>query len=64
MTEYQNHAIGRNYVCMDKDPEAIRGQQDNTNGALFYFVQGSCKSLGHCPPYTEGSELTCVVCSK
>ena len=64
MTGHFSHQRAYNYACMDKDPEALTGLQSNLNGALFYFVQGSCATLGHCPPYIEGAELTCVVCSK
>ncbi|XP_067931698.1 uncharacterized protein [Watersipora subatra] len=53
-----------NYVCMDKEPEALTGLHTNTDGALFYFVQGACGELGYCPPYIANAELTCVVCSK
>ena len=64
MTGHHTQQRGYNYACVDKDPEAIRGLHANTNGALFYFVQGSCKELGECPPYIQGAELTCVVCSR
>ncbi|XP_067934124.1 uncharacterized protein, partial [Watersipora subatra] len=53
-----------NYVCVDKDPEAMAGLGESYNGALMYFVQGDCPALGRCPPYINGAELTCVVCSK
>lgn len=64
MSGYYGHKRAYNYECVDKEPEAIAGRNGNENGALFYFVQASCPSLGHCPPYIEGAELTCVVCSK
>jgi len=52
------------FECMDAEPEAIAGRSVNENGALFYFQRASCSSTGHCPPYIEGAELTCVVCTK
>ncbi|XP_067932886.1 uncharacterized protein [Watersipora subatra] len=64
MSGHYNHKRACNYVCMDKEPEALTGLHASTNGALFYFVQGSCARLGSCPPYIEGAELACVVCSK
>ena len=35
MTEHRSHHR-RAAACMDKDPEAVRGEAANTNGALFY----------------------------
>ena len=51
------------YVCLDNRPETEQGGHHNDNGALFYFVEGRCGSLP-CPPYIDGRELTCVVCTK
>ncbi|XP_078703910.1 uncharacterized protein LOC144928979 [Branchiostoma floridae x Branchiostoma belcheri] len=51
------------FVCMDGEPEVLPGGEGNDNGALFYPVEARCGSLP-CPPYVEGRELTCVVCTK
>ncbi|CAI9737344.1 Hypothetical predicted protein [Octopus vulgaris] len=51
------------YVCVDYAPEADPAGYRNEEGALLYFVQAACGSLP-CPPYVNGRELTCVVCSK
>ncbi|KAI8507943.1 hypothetical protein Bbelb_141830 [Branchiostoma belcheri] len=59
-----DHGHGRTeFVCMDGEPEVLPGGEGNDNGALFYPVEGRCGSLP-CPPYVEGRELTCVVCTK
>ena len=59
-----HHSYHRSeFVCMDKTPEADDKGFRNEDGALFYFVEGSCGSLP-CPPYDNGKELTCVVCTK
>ncbi|ELU03540.1 hypothetical protein CAPTEDRAFT_175203 [Capitella teleta] len=51
------------YTCMDAAPGSdVAGYRDE-NGALFYSVDGVCGSLP-CPPYINGRELTCVVCTK
>ncbi|XP_015764089.1 PREDICTED: short-chain collagen C4-like [Acropora digitifera] len=63
MTEYFNHAHENEFVCIDKDAEAIPGSHGDTNGALLYNVQATCTTLP-CKPYIDGYELTCVVCSK
>ncbi|XP_067932883.1 uncharacterized protein [Watersipora subatra] len=64
MSGHHTQKRAYSYVCMDKEPESLTGSHANTDGALFYFVQGSCNRLGYCPPYIDGAELTCVVCSK
>ena len=51
------------YVCVDAHPNTLPSGYSDQNGALFYFVEGICGSL-ECPPYLNGRELTCAVCSK
>ena len=39
----------------------------NHDGALLYFVKTDCRGsgdTGHCPPYDEDKQLTCVVCTR
>jgi len=62
----QNHEHKRGeYICLDEAPE-IRGGNgcDKRNGALLYPVQATCSSSLACPPYVQGWELACIVCSK
>ena len=62
MTEkYTHHRTAA--VCMDKDPEAVRGEAADTNGALFHHTEAVCNGID-CPPYDPEKELTCVVCTK
>ncbi|KAK3091479.1 hypothetical protein FSP39_020140 [Pinctada imbricata] len=61
MAEYRNHNRGK-FICVDEKPEGLYGSQSNDNGYLLYAVEGICGSLP-CPPYVNGRELTCVVCS-
>ncbi|XP_053378497.1 uncharacterized protein LOC123537994 [Mercenaria mercenaria] len=64
MSGYYSPKGPSEYVCVDDQPEGIKkadGNQDH-NGKLFYFVEGSCGAL-KCPPYTGGWELTCAICS-
>ena len=52
------------FVCVDGNPEVFRDSVgDITNVGLFGHVEAMCSSLP-CPPYEEGKEVTCVVCSK
>ena len=58
-----DHAAATEYVCLDANPETIPGGFSDQDGKLFYLVEGMCGSL-ECPPYENGRELTCAVCSK
>ena len=58
-----DEAAASEFVCLDNRPEALQGGHTNQNGKLFQFVEGRCGSLP-CPPYIDGRELTCVVCTK
>lgn len=62
---YHGHASAAQFVCLDSDLEILSGgnHAENNNGKLFYFAESRCGSLP-CPPYVNGRELTCVVCSK
>ena len=51
------------FECFDKDPESIPGSAADVNAAFVYAVEGSCNGIP-CPPYEEGREITCVVCTK
>lgn len=63
MTAYYNHPGPHNHVCVDSRPEFIPNGSGNDNQHTLYFTEVKCGSLP-CPPYVEGRELACVVCSK
>ena len=54
------------FECVDVDAESIPGSAVDTNGALFYFTEiRDCDGDGfNCPPYANGVEVTCAVCTK
>lgn len=52
-----------NYKCVDSEPEAIPNGSGSNDQHIFYLVEAQCGSLP-CPPYVQGRELACVVCSK
>lgn len=54
---------GHNHLCMDTNPEFIPGGGGDDNDHIMYLTEGRCGSLP-CPPYVNGRELTCVVCSQ
>ena len=57
------HTSASEYICLDSDAEMLAGGVANTDGRVIYLVEGVCGTL-KCPPYVQGRELTCVVCSK
>lgn len=60
---YYGHAAASEFVCLDENPDVLPGGHADENGKLFYYAEARCGSLT-CPPYIDGRELTCVVCSK
>ena len=64
MAEYHNHHRN-SFECVDVvNAETVPDSAVSHNGALFYFTElASCNGI-NCPPYSEGSELACVVCTK
>ena len=63
MAGHYNYTGATDYYCVDKDPENVPGGGSNQNGYLLYFVEARCGSLP-CPPYVNGREFQCVVCTK
>ena len=63
MAGHYSHKGRSEFICVDGNPTATIGTHVDKNGALLYFVEGACGSLP-CGPYTNGYELTCVVCTK
>ena len=63
MSGHYGHNGRTEFICVDGNAEPTTGSHVNKNGALLYFVEGNCGSLP-CPPYADGKELTCVVCTK
>lgn len=51
------------HICVDGDPERLGYDRADTNRLLVYHTEVMCPGLS-CPPYIEGHELTCAVCSK
>ena len=63
MSAHPGHPGRTQFICVDGNAEATTGSHVDKNGALLYFVESRCLSLP-CPPYGNGKELTCVVCTK
>ena len=63
MAGYYDHDGATDYYCEDKDPENLPGGTANNNDHILYFVEARCGSL-RCPPYVNGREFLCAVCTK
>ena len=63
MAGYYGQKAGSMYTCVDGNPDTLHGGKADKNGRLFYLVEARCGSL-KCPPYVEGREIVCAVCSK
>ena len=52
------------FECVDNNPETLPGSAGHDGGAEFYHTEvDNCDSIP-CPPYVEGREITCVVCTR
>ena len=68
--EYSGHLMSAKYtdkspteyVCVDGKAEYIPSTGGDSDQHLLYPVEGQCGSLP-CPPFVNGRELTCAVCS-
>lgn len=66
LTAMHSTYFATEYICMDHEAEAIPGSSHDNDPSLLYMVEGVCGSSGGglpCPPYVDGYEITCVVCS-
>ena len=62
MSTRHDHVFNSDFICMDSDPEALAHGGTNDNQGILYLVEGRCGSLP-CPPYVDGREIACAVCS-
>ena len=63
MSNFHGRDLNIEYFCMDSDPEALAHGGTNDDQSIIYLVEGRCGSLP-CPPYVDGREIACAVCSK
>ena len=70
--EYHGYLMGADYhaprgsrspVCVDVNSESIPGTAGHQLKSLFYFYETTCLGID-CPPFADGAETTCVVCTK
>ncbi|KAL5017862.1 hypothetical protein ScPMuIL_003584 [Solemya velum] len=63
MTEHHNHGRSAQFVCMDANPEKTQGGAQRLTLSILHLVDGVCGALP-CPPYVNGREIPCAVCTK
>ncbi len=62
MSSRESHAVDA--ICVDDNPEKLLSSDQNTDGALVYFVVADCNaSFMPCDPYKHQVPLSCAVCS-
>lgn len=67
MTVRSEHHALTTPVCVDQNAESVPGSATRTIGtsigSQLFFIETTCSEIP-CPPYSNGAELTCVVCTK
>lgn len=54
---------GFNHICVDSEPVFVPNENSDIGTHSLNLVEAKCGSLP-CPPYVNGREIACVVCSK
>ena len=63
MSERFSHVSPSEYICVNREYEFIDGSAGNHDSGYVIPVEVICGALP-CPPYNDGYELSCVVCTK
>ena len=50
-------------VCVDLNAESVAGGAVDIEGSRLFFIETTCTGI-KCPPYSNGAEITCAVCTK
>ena len=68
--EYEGYLVSENknnrrssFICLDSAPQAIANSQGNQMGGHICAVEVQCGVSLPCPPYINGNEVPCVVCT-
>ena len=62
MAGRHNQAHSPKFECVDANPQNLPFSGSNDDASLFYFTEARCDGI--CPPYEDGEDLTCVVCTR
>jgi hypothetical protein len=61
---HPEHGAASEYICMDETPDVLNKSSTWSGKKLLYPVMVNCNGAIPCPPYVNGREVTCVVCSR
>ena len=50
-------------ICVDENLESVAGSGGKTDMSLLMLIETTCTGI-KCPPYSNGAEIACVVCTK
>ena len=50
-------------LCVDVNPQSVPGSATAYVDSLLYPIETRCRGIA-CPPYSNGAEITCAVCTK
>ncbi|XP_071133346.1 uncharacterized protein [Mytilus edulis] len=64
MAGWPDHTAATEYLCIDAESERSKKASSWTNKPIIFTVAAKCNGVLPCPPYVDGREMTCVVCSK
>ena len=60
--QYNNHK-SKAPVCIDVNAESVPGSAGHIVKSVIHFMETTCLGI-NCPPYFNGAEITCAVCTK
>ena len=63
MANYHSHAGPYNHICVDFQPDFVPNGGAASGQHVLYLIEAQGGALP-CPPYVQGRELACIVCSK
>ena len=63
VSSMHGRSVDLEYYCHDAHPETVLHGGLNHDQCVLYVVEAKCGTLP-CPPYVEGREIACTVCSK
>ena len=50
-------------LCVDVNPQSVPESARAYIDSLLYFIETRCRGIA-CPPYSNGAEIICAVCTK
>ena len=63
MADRYQHSGGEVPICVDVNAESVFGSGGRHDDSLLFFIETRCEGIP-CPPYSNGAEITCAVCTK